>query len=175
MTRDTPDELYAGRFLRVLRRGRWEYVSRADATGVVAVVAMHDDGRVVLVEQRRAPVDATVMELPAGLVGDTSDEETMIEAARRELLEETGYAARAWRRLGTAATSPGLTDEAITFFLATGLSKDGLGGGVEGEAIRVHEVGLSELPGWLDYTNECNVRMDMKTLAGLKLVEFFVK
>lgn len=175
MTKDTPDELYAGRFLRVLRRGRWEYVSRANATGVVAVVAMHDDGRVVLVEQRREPVEGSVLELPAGLVGDTSDEETMIEAARRELLEETGYTASVWRWLGRASTSPGLTDEAIAFFLATGLSKGGPGGGVDGEAIRVHEVGLGELPGWLDRMNKCDVRMDMKMLAGLKLVEFFGK
>lgn len=170
MSEMPPDEtLYQGRFLRVVKRDRWEYVTRSNAIGVVAVVAMHEDGRVVLVEQVRVPVDSSVVELPAGLVGDTANDETLLEAAQRELLEETGYIAREWRRLGAAATSPGLTDETITFFLAEGLSKQDSGGGVDGEAIRVHEVPWGDLARWLMADRVKRTRIDMKLLAGLQL------
>ncbi|MEM6551106.1 MAG: NUDIX hydrolase [Planctomycetota bacterium] len=145
-----PETVYEGRFLRVAKRGSWEYATRAKATGVVCVVAMHDDGRVVLIEQHRPPMDGSVIELPAGLAGDVDDTESLLSAARRELEEETGYTAEAWFRLPTVCTSPGLTDEAMTFFLARGLRRTGSGGGVGSESIRVHEVPLDEVPAWLE-------------------------
>jgi ADP-ribose pyrophosphatase len=167
MNSNEPKPVYEGRHLRVVQRGGWEYVTRTKATGVVAVVALHDDGRVVLVEQNRPPVDGPVIELPAGLAGDTDDAESLLAAAQRELEEETGYVARAWRRLPTAFSSPGLTDEAITFFLARGLSRPHAGGGVDGEAIKVHEVQLQDVPVWLAAHGHEPTRTDMKLLAGL--------
>ncbi|MAE66674.1 MAG: hypothetical protein CMJ18_20590 [Phycisphaeraceae bacterium] len=164
MTEPSTETVYEGRFLRIDRRGAWEYAARTNARGGVAVIALHDDGRIVLVEQHRPPVDAFVVEPPAGLSGDTDDSESLLESARRELEEETGYTARAWQRLETAYASPGMTDEAITFFLARGLTKTGKGGGVDAENITVHEVPLDDLPRWLAARGG---PIDMKLYAGL--------
>lgn len=170
MTNATTNEtVYEGRFLRVARRGGWEYATRAKATGVVAVIALHDDGRIVLVEQHRPPVNHRVVELPAGLAGDMDASEPLLEAAKRELEEETGYTAQQWKRLSTASSSPGLTDEAITFFLAQGLTKSAEGGGVGAESITIHEVSLDGLPRWLESIQETDTKVDMKLLAGVFL------
>lgn len=163
------EPLYQGRFLHLVQRGRWEYVTRPKVTGVVAVVAELDDGRVILNEQHRPAVDAAVIELPAGLAGDTDDRESLRTAAQRELEEETGYRAQRWTLLETLLPSPGLTDEAVTFFLAQGLHKVGEGGGVDGEAITVHAVHPDDLPDWSAQMQRQGRRLDMKVFAGLHL------
>src|SRR5688572_18561755 len=89
--------LAQGKYLSLIDENGWEYVRRDGATGVVLIVAITDDRRLVLVEQFRTSVHRRVMELPAGLVGDGADdaEESLVVAARRELLEETGFEAEA--------------------------------------------------------------------------------
>lgn len=164
---NTPETVYQGRFLQVMKRGRWEYATRVKATGVVAVVALHDDGRVVLVEQHRPPADGSVLELPAGLAGDTDQTETLLDAAKRELEEETGYTAAHWQPLTTGFSSAGLTDERVTFFRATGLTKSARGGGVDGEDIAVHEVPLAELMPWLQSRTGQGVSIALTLLAGV--------
>ena len=124
MDNDTPHTLHAGRYLHLAERNGWEYATRPNATGVVAIVAVTDGGELVLVRQHRPVVGRDVLELPAGLVGDDGDsEESRLTAAKRELEEETGFAASTWRRMLTAYPSAGLTDEAVTFFHATGLTR----------------------------------------------------
>jgi ADP-ribose pyrophosphatase len=172
MTQGHSDEVvYGGRFLKVVRRGTWEFVTRAKATGVVAIIALHDDGRLVLVQQRRPPVNADVLELPAGLAGDGDGDESLLTAAQRELLEETGYEARDWQALPSALSSGGLTDEEATFFLARGLTRRHDGGGVEGESITLHEVPLRELSRWLSVRLARGIKMDAKLLAGVWLAQ----
>ena len=84
---------YEGRFLRMVARGHWEFVERANSTGVVAVLAVTPDDKILLVEQFRPPVEASVIEIPAGLAGDIAGEEDedFSRAAVRELAEESGY------------------------------------------------------------------------------------
>lgn len=84
--------------------------------GAVGVVALDDQGRVLLVSQYRHPVRRRLEELPAGLLD--VDGEPGVEAAKRELAEEAGLAARTWHVLVDALTSPGMTDEAIRLYLA---------------------------------------------------------
>ena len=83
----------ATRHLQLVRRGGWEYVERPNVTGIVVIVPVTRDGELVLIEQYRVPVDRPVIELPAGLAGDVpgTEGERLEAAARRELLEETGY------------------------------------------------------------------------------------
>lgn len=87
--------------------------------GAVAVVALDDDGNVVLVNQYRVPVRAWLDELPAGLL-DVDGEPPHLAAAR-ELAEEAALVADEWHTLIDLHTSPGMTDEAIRIFLARGL------------------------------------------------------
>ncbi|MBF6352420.1 NUDIX hydrolase [Nocardia flavorosea] len=89
--------------------------------GAVAVVAVDDDGQVVLIRQYRHPLGERLLELPAGLI-DIAGEDPLV-AARRELAEETGLAARKWSVLVDVALSPGFTDEALRVYLARGLTE----------------------------------------------------
>lgn len=84
--------------------------------GAVGIVALDDQGRVLLVNQYRHPVGRRLDELPAGLLD--VDGEPALAAAQRELAEEAGLAADTWHVLVDALTSPGMTDEAIRIFLA---------------------------------------------------------
>src|SRR5262245_57499864 len=87
--------VWEGKHLRVRQSGRWEYVERTKSLGGVVIVAVTDDHKLLLVEQYRVPMAKAVIELPAGLAGDVEGSETeeLVAAARRELLEETGYEA----------------------------------------------------------------------------------
>jgi ADP-ribose pyrophosphatase len=157
-----------GRFLRLLRRGRWEYCERKNLSGIVVIVAVTDALEIVLVEQERKAVRARVIELPAGLAGDQG-EETLDAAARRELLEETGYEATRWERLLDATPSPGMCSEVVTFFRARGLKKGGPGGGDETEQIRVHLVPLKGADAWLRARAQAGFLLDEKVYVGLYL------
>jgi 8-oxo-dGTP pyrophosphatase MutT (NUDIX family) len=88
--------------------------------GAVAVVAVDDEGRVVLLRQYRHPVGRYLWELPAGL--RDSDGEPPLETAKRELAEEVLLAAERWSLLTTTYSSPGFSDELVLVYLAEGLS-----------------------------------------------------
>jgi 8-oxo-dGDP phosphatase len=89
--------------------------------GAVGVLALDSDDRVLMIRQYRHPVGRLLWELPAGL-RDVAGEPTA-QAARRELLEETGYRARDWRVLVDYFSSPGIINERIRVFLARDLEE----------------------------------------------------
>ncbi len=163
---------WEGRHLRVVVRDGWEYISRTKPTGVVGIVAVTDDGKLVLVEQYRVPVGTAVIELPAGLVGDKPGEEAeAIEtAAKRELLEETGYAAERMTRMVDGTSSAGLTDECVTLLLAQRLKKVSQGGGEGSEKIIVHEIALAQIGIWLGEQTRAGKLVDFRVFAALFLV-----
>lgn len=159
---------YRGRYLSLLERDGWEFASRCNASGVVVIVAVTDEGAILLVEQYRKPVRARVIELPAGLIGDHVDPgESVIEAARRELLEETGYAAEHLEILMACPSSAGMSDEIITFVTATGLQRIGPGGGDASEDIEVVVVPLEQVDQWLTRQHSAGRQMDPKIYAAL--------
>ena len=161
--------LWTGKYIRLVRRGRWEFVERVNLSGIIAVVAVTDDDKIVLVEQFRVPVNAPVIELPAGLVGDVegSEEEAMETAARREMIEETGYEPAVLTPLYEGAASAGLSNEHISLFLARGLKKVGSGGGDDSEDIIVHEVPRGELVDWLEARRREGKVIDIKVYLAL--------
>lgn len=110
----------------------------------VAVVAVDEADRVVLIEQYRHPLRRRLWELPAGLM-DVDGEHPRVCAAR-ELAEETGLAAAEWSVLIDSAASPGFTDESVRVYLARGLTDVGRPGEVEHEEadLRVVRVPLAE-------------------------------
>ena len=88
--------------------------------GAVAIVALTDDGRVILERQHRYPLGRDFVEIPAGKLEPGEDH---LETGKRELLEETGYIAAQWTCLGLIHNAIGYSDEAIELWLATGLEK----------------------------------------------------
>ncbi|GIX35682.1 MAG: DNA mismatch repair protein MutT [Lysobacteraceae bacterium] len=163
--------LHEGRYLRLRCRDDWEYAERTNARAAVIVVALTPDDRIVFVEQYRIPIDARSIEMPAGLVGDLGDEETIEEAARRELLEETGWAAEGIEFLMAGPSSSGMSNEQIAFVRATGLRRVGPGGGDASESIVVHEVPRREAPAWLFARMQEGYSIDPKLYAGLYFLE----
>lgn len=89
--------------------------------GAVGIAAFDSQGRVAMIEQYRHPIGRRLWELPAGLLDEIG--EPPVEAAKRELMEETGLAAERWSVLVDVTASPGFTDEAVRIFLAEGLSE----------------------------------------------------
>jgi ADP-ribose pyrophosphatase len=88
--------------------------------GAVGIVALDSDDRMLMIRQYRHPVGRQLWEIPAGL-RDVSGE-ALVDTARRELAEETGYAAERWDTLVDSYASPGITSERIRIFLARDLS-----------------------------------------------------
>jgi ADP-ribose pyrophosphatase len=120
------ERVYDGVLLKVHRdvvrlpdgsEGAREYIRHP---GAVAIVPLFDDGRVLLERQFRYPHRREFIEVPAGKL---EPGEPHLDTAKRELLEETGYAAAQWTRLGVIHTAIAYTDEAIEIFLATKLEK----------------------------------------------------
>lgn len=121
----TSDLVYEGRVWDVrsdrVRYGDGEMVRQYVAhTGAVAILALDDEGRVLLIQQYRHPIRHRDWELPAGLL-DVAGEEPL-EAAKRELAEEADLVAAHWEPLVSSWTTPGGNDEMIHIFLATGIS-----------------------------------------------------
>ncbi len=122
--------LYNGQFLQMVRRSyrdrrgvlrAWEMVQRKTYGRIVAVVAITPQHEMVLVCQFRPPIGAYVLEVPAGLRDRRGESEKAM--ARRELLEETGYAVRRLELLGAGPFSAGLTSDEIALYLGTGARK----------------------------------------------------
>jgi len=164
--------LYRGKHVDFVTRRKWEFVHRRTVTGIVVIAAVTPEKKILLVEQFRPPVNARVIELPAGLAGDVrgSEREDLAEAAKRELMEETGYAASGWRRLFFGPPSAGATSEVVTFFKATRLQKQGKGGGDAHEEITVHEVPVRTVDAWLKRKTARGMMIDPKVYAGLYFV-----
>lgn len=162
---DSEDEqiVWQGRFITAKTRGKWEYVSRARGIKAAVILAI-DAGDVLLVEQFRVPLGVNCLELPAGLVGDETENEPVEHAAARELEEETGYRPRHIERIGEFHSSPGMVSESFYFVRAFGLEKVGEGGGTDGENITVHRVPLSEVAGFIAAKRASGCAMDAKLL-----------
>ena len=163
--------LSEGKFLGLYARGHWEYASRTNCTGAVGILPITDDNELILVEQFRIPLEANVIEIPAGLAGDEAEfsDESLAQTAARELLEETGYRAAKITPLMSSPTSPGMTTEMVSFFAATELTQEHSGGGTEGEDIVVHRVPIAELDSWLKGQQANGRLVDVKIHACLYL------
>ncbi len=169
--------LGAGRYLTLIDERGWEYVTRPGVTGIVVIVAVTDDEKLLLVEQFRTAVHQRVIELPAGMVGDGAEHvgETLQDAAARELAEETGFAARDMEPLAAGPIAVGISDETISFFHARRLSRVGPGGGDATEQITVHQVPLPRLREFLATCAAAGLAVDPKIYAGLFLVGAMVR
>lgn len=155
--------MWEGNFIAAKRRGKWEYVSRTRGVRAAVILAV-DDGHVLLVEQFRVPLGKPCIELPAGLIGDETEGEDTLEAAGRELEEETGYRAGRLEDLGEYYSSPGMVSESFTLVRAHDLTKVSEGGGVSGENITVHRVAIAVMPDFLSQKRRDGCAIDVRLL-----------
>ncbi len=144
----------------------WECAERVSCAGAVAVIAtLKPSGRIVLTRQYRPPVDANVVEFPAGLVNKGEDP---AETATRELREETGYLGRVVKMLPPAYNSPGLTGECVWLAIVE-VEEDGHGELKtefdESESIETLAVPLAGLPGFLEQAEKGGDKIDAKVSA----------
>ena len=136
-----------------------EYVEHPGAT---AIVPMIDKDRILLLRQYRHSLRQYIWEIPAGTLDPQED---VLDCAKREMIEETGYLAKQWQKLGEITPVPGYSDEIIHIFLATELQpvKQDLD---KDEIIDVHEVDLKNA---MDMIKKGEIQ-DAKSIAGLFLV-----
>jgi ADP-ribose pyrophosphatase len=159
------EEIFSGKLLKVhcdrvrLPDGSEALREYIRHPGAVAIVALFDDGRVLLERQFRYPLRRVFIEIPAGKLERGEDP---LETGKRELLEETGYVAKEWRRLGVIHNAIGYSDEAIEIWLARGLERreQRL---AEGEFLEVFSVPLAEAKAM---ARDGRIT-DVKTITGL--------
>ncbi len=175
----TEHTMYEGRWLRIKRRGDWEYCERSHHADGMAVIiaAVTPQDEVLFVEQFRVPLGKSTIEMPAGLVGDLGHggdhahdeavEDTLEAAAQRELVEETGWFPHDVEVMIIGPTSAGMSSERIALVRARKLEKVGDGGGVDNENITVHTVPRAEAPAWLMQKQSEGYALDLKLWGGL--------
>ena len=162
---DEPIEIaWQGKWVVAKRQGKWEFVSRARNIQAAVIVAIDDEDHVLLVDQYRVPLGKRCLELPAGLIGDEHDGDTALDAARRELEEETGYRCDAVEELGYFHSSPGMVSEGFTLVRATGLTRVSEGGGIADEDIVVHRIALADVPAFVAQKRAEGLAVDVKLL-----------
>lgn len=158
--------VWQGRFMAAKTKGKWEFVSRTRGIKAAVILAIDDEGHVILVEQFRVPLGRPCIELPAGLIGDEDAVagEDAASAAIRELEEETGYRAERMEVVGEFYSSPGLVSESFTLLKAHGLTRIGPGGGTDGEDITVHRVALAHLAQFIEMARARGLGIDVRLL-----------
>ncbi len=158
--------MWEGKYVRALKRGRWEYVSRVGDVRAVVILAEFG-GKTILIDQPRIAVGGRCLELPAGLVGDDDPDATVEDTAVKELEEETGFTAERVERLGDFHASPGMLSEGFTLVRAHGVARSGGGGGTEHEDIAVHLVARDAIPEFIEQKRSEGFAIDAKLLLFL--------
>ncbi len=151
---------------------QWESVERIGCDCIVGLVPITDDESAIVIRQFRPPLNGYVVELPAGLCEKGEHPE---DAARRELLEETGYSALNLDFLAEGPLSSGISSEILTSFLATGLSYVGIGNRDETEDIEVLKIPLADLYGELELLRKAGNNIDIKIYGLVELARNFLR
>jgi ADP-ribose diphosphatase len=171
-TRLSSELVYEGNFIRVHKDSvllpdgavsSREYIAHP---GAVAVLAILDNGKLVMERQYRYAPQREFVELPAGKIDHGED---ILVCAKRELLEETGYVAKEWVHLTTAWPCIGYADERMEYFLARGLNLQGSKLD-DGEFLEVFELSLSEAIEWI----RLGKIIDSKTIVGIFWLEKYI-
>jgi ADP-ribose pyrophosphatase len=133
--------------------------------GAVAVIAVTDENKVVMVEQYRKALERTIVEIPAGKLEKGEEPEI---CARRELEEETGYECSSLELLTSFYTSPGFADEIVHVYVAKGVTKKEDAAGLdEDEFVNLEELTLEEA---LKYVTEQKI-FDAKTIFAVQYLQ----
>jgi ADP-ribose pyrophosphatase len=158
-------EVFRGRYIRValkdvvLPNGRRTTLNVVEHPGAVAIVPVFENGDVALIRQFRPSVDEELFEIPAGTL---EPGEPPLATAKREIVEETGYRARSWRKISEFYTAPGFCTELMHVYVARDLAP----ASAEGDADEIIEPMRVPLRKALDYVRRGRIR-DAKSIVGL--------
>jgi ADP-ribose pyrophosphatase len=161
--------IHQGRVFRLVREnvtldnGATTDLDYIEHPGAAAIVALLGSGEVVLLRQYRHALKQYIWEIPAGTL---EPGEPGLDCARRELIEEAGFAAAQWQKIGEITPVPGYSDERIHLFLATGLSAADQHLDAD-EVLAVHRVPLAEAVGMVAHGEI----QDAKSICGLLLTQ----
>ena len=144
----------------------WEALERVGIGGIVVMVAVTPAGSVVLERQFRPPMGRDVIELPAGLV---EPGEPMERAAKRELIEETGWSAGKIEYLAEGPISTGASTETLRAYLCTDLVQVGKNGGDDNEIIEVIETPITDIRNYLSGEQKKGTLVDLKVFGLVEL------
>lgn len=127
--------------------------------GASAIIPLSDKNTLILIKQYRHAIEKYIWEIPAGKI---DDDEPPIECAKRELIEETGYSAKNWQKMGEIIPVPGYSDERIHLFVANDLvpAKQNLD---KDELLDVHEIKFNDA---MEMIHRGEIQ-DSKTICGL--------
>jgi ADP-ribose pyrophosphatase len=157
-----------GKFLELIAIGKWEFARRIHGTTPVGIVAVTPARELLLISQFRIPLGKTIVEIPAGLVGDGKDHaESWKTAAARELQEETGYTAADFDELMVGPTSAGMTSECIRLVWARNVTRAGDPTPDGDEQIDVHLIPLANVESFLAARVAVGCLIDPKVYAAL--------
>ena len=158
-----PEVMCEGKYVRLVKRDKWEFASRSDNINAVVVLA-ETEGKMILVDQPRVATGCRCVELPAGLVGDEEPDATPESTAIKELEQEAGFTAERVERLGDFYASPGMLSESFTLVRAHGVRRIGEGGGDENEDINVHLVAREDISNFVEQRRAEGFGIDVKLL-----------
>jgi ADP-ribose pyrophosphatase len=162
---EAEETIFQGRIIRLVARdlvlpnGRRTKFHIVEHPGAVAIVPVHANGDVVLLRQFRPTIGEEIYEIPAGTI---EKGEAPLATAKREIIEETGFQAKRWSKIGEFYTAPGFCTELMHVYLAKGLSAAQLPGD-EDEILKPVRMSLSAA---LKLIRTGKIR-DAKTIAGL--------
>jgi len=146
----------------------WEALERVGIGGIVVMAAITPWNTILLEKQFRPPLGRDVIELPAGLV---DPEESMEAAAKRELIEETGWSPSKLTFLTDGPISTGASTEILRAYLCTGLEHIGKNGGDDNEIIEVMEAPLDRVHEFLTKAQADGVLVDLKVFGIIELAK----
>ena len=162
------ERIYEGRIINLrvdiveLSTGKQTKREIVEHDGCVAIVPLDAEDNVLLVRQYRKAAEKSMLEIPAGGIESVEDP---LECARRELAEETGFAAKQWEKLNYFYTSPGFCTELMHMFVASELTPNKLIADSD-ENIELVRVPLTDIAGLIESGEIC----DAKSIAGLLMV-----
>lgn len=167
--------VYRGKWIEMINDDGWEYHNYVRGSSSVIIPSMTIDGKYIFVEQYRKPLQSACIEWAAGIVGDENENESVLDAAKRELLEETGFVSTMNTQFidMPMAASPGASSAKVYFVLCPLCKKVADGGGIDNEDIIIHIIEKNEVVEWLEeqaYEGKC---VDSKVYTGIQLLEFY--
>jgi ADP-ribose pyrophosphatase len=164
--------LYKGKYIRLVKKGTWEYVERVGSNKAVVIIPiLRNPNGIVFLKEFRVPINNYTLSVPAGLV--EKDEDVLV-AAGRELEEEAGYKAGFLKVVLEAPSSVGLSCERLIYVIADDLTEVSDGGGDENEDITVQDIAMKSIDSRIEDALFMGWDIDIKIYCAIYLAKNYL-